>query len=75
VSTQNFAAGTYRFNAVVDDGVRVYVDDKLVIDEWFEHAGVTLTSDVTLSAGAHAVKVEYFEFGHTAQIYVWWEKK
>lgn len=74
-STQGFQAGTYRFFALVDDGVRLYVDDKLVIDEWFEHNGTTLFADVTLTAGVHSLKVEYFEFGHTAQIYVWWEKK
>jgi len=74
-SSQAFQAGTYRFFALVDDGVRLYVDGKLVIDEWFEHNGVTLVADVPMTAGAHAVKVEYFEFGHTAQIYVWWEKK
>jgi len=74
-SSQSFAAGTYRFNVIVDDGVRLYVDDKLVIDEWFEHNGTTLIADVAVTAGAHAVKVEYFEFGHDAQIYVWWEKK
>lgn len=75
VSTQVFQAGTYRFYALVDDGVRIFVDDRPVIDEWFEHNGTTLIGDVTLTAGAHNVKVEYFEFGHTAQIYVWWEKR
>jgi hypothetical protein len=74
-STQSFQAGAYRFFALVDDGVRVYVDDKAVIDEWFEHNGTTLFMDVTLTAGAHALKVEYFEFAHDAQIYVWWEKR
>jgi len=74
-STQTFQAGAYRFHALIDDGVRLYVDNTLVIDEWFEHNGVTLVGDVTLSAGSHSVTVEYFEFGHTAQIYVWWEKK
>jgi len=74
-SSQTFQAGTYRFFALVDDGVRLYVDNRLIIDEWFEHNGVTLSGDATLSAGTHAVTVEYFEFGHTAQIYVWWEKR
>ena len=74
-STQSFQAGTHRFFALVDDGVRLYVDNRLVIDEWFEHNGVTLFADVTLSAGVHALRVDYFEFGHEAQIYVWWEKR
>ena len=75
VSTQSFQAGTYRFFTLVDDGVRLYLDNKLVIDEWFEHNGSTLFGDKALTAGVHALKVEYFEFGHDAQIYVWWEKK
>jgi len=74
-STQNFQAGVYRFFALVDDGVRVYLDGKTVIDEWFEHNGTTLFADVNVSAGPHALKVEYFEFGHEAQIFFWWEKK
>jgi len=75
VSTQSFQAGAYRFFALVDDGVRLYVDGNLVIDEWFEHNGSTLFADVTLTAGVHALRVDYFEFGHDAQIYVWWEKR
>jgi len=74
-STQSFEAGAYRFFTLVDDGVRLYLDNQPVIDEWFEHNGNTLSADVALSAGVHALKVEYFEFGHDAQIYVWWEKK
>lgn len=74
-SVQNFQAGTYRFFALVDDGARIFVDDKPVVNEWFEHPGSTIFGDVTLTAGAHNVRVEYFEFGHTAQIYVWWEKR
>lgn len=74
-STQSFQAGTYRFFALVDDGVRIYVDDKLVLDEWYEHNSETISADVTLTAGTHSLKVEYFEFGHDAQIYAWWEKR
>ena len=74
-STQSFQAGTYRFFALVDDGVRIFVDDKPVVDEWSEHNGVTVFGDATLTAGTHVVRVDYFEFAHDAQIYVWWEKK
>ncbi|MGH2591890.1 MAG: PA14 domain-containing protein [Anaerolineae bacterium] len=75
VSTQSFQAGAYRFFALVDDGVRLYVDNQPVIDEWFEHNGSTLFSDRVLTAGVHSLTVEYFEFGHDAQIYVWWERR
>ena len=72
--SSNFQAGTYRFNVIVDDGVRVYMDGKLIIDQWFNHAGTTITTNVSVTAGKHDLVVEYFEIGHDAQIYVWWEK-
>jgi hypothetical protein len=56
-----FAAGTYRFTTVSDDGVRLYVDDQLYIDQWNDHAATTHTADVTLTAGAHTIRVEYYE--------------
>jgi LysM repeat protein len=75
VSSQSLQSGTYRFFALVDDGVRIYIDDLLVLDEWFGHNSTTIFADVPVSAGTHTIKVEYFEFGHDAQIYVWWEKR
>jgi len=56
-----FSAGTYRFTATSDDGMRVWVDDRLIVDMWYEHAPVTKTVDVKLSGGDHRIKVEYFE--------------
>ncbi len=75
VSTQYFSTGTYQFNAAVDDGVRIYVDDTLIVNEWTDHAGTTVIGTVGLGAGNHVVKVEYYEFGHQAKINVWWFKK
>lgn len=72
--TARFDAGIYRFHAVADDGVRLTVDGKLVIDEWANNPGTEFTSEVKLSAGNHAIKVEYYEFGYDAKIKVWWEK-
>ena len=55
-------SGTYAFGAIADDGVRVYLDGKLVADDWNEHAPRAATGQVTLEAGrAYDVKVEYFE--------------
>ncbi len=60
-ATHQFTAGTYRFTATSDDGVRVYVDNQPVIDKWFRQGATTYTGDVTLAAGAHNIKVEYYE--------------
>jgi hypothetical protein len=56
-----FGAGTYRFTAVADDGVRVFIDNALHLDKWIVQAPTTYTFDVTLAAGSHVVKMEYFE--------------
>jgi uncharacterized protein YraI len=70
---QSFASGgTYRFTATTDDGVRVYVDDRLVIDAWRDQLRTTVTGDITLTAGQHWVRVEYYEAGDQAVIYVSW---
>ena len=70
----DFAAGVYRFNVSVDDGVRLYVDDTVLIDEWRITAPITYTTSINLAAGAHRLKVEYYENTERAQIRVWWEK-
>ncbi|MFN8596401.1 MAG: PA14 domain-containing protein [Anaerolineae bacterium] len=76
VSTQYFAsAGVYTFNAIVDDGVRIYVDDNLIVNEWFDHPGTQAKGTASLTAGAHTVKVEYYDRGREAKIQVWWNKQ
>jgi hypothetical protein len=68
----DLAAGTYRFIATSDDGVRVYVDNSLIIDEWHDHAVRTFTADIALSAGHHLVTVEFYEnMGHAVAKLSW----
>lgn len=59
--TQTFEAGTYRFTATADDGVRVYLNDELIIDQWKDQAATTYTVDKILTAGPKDLKVEYFD--------------
>ncbi len=58
---RNVPAGTYRFSAWVDDGIRIYVDNQLLIDGWLAGTARNYQTDVNLSAGAHSVRVEYFQ--------------
>ena len=54
--------GKYRFGAIADDGVRVYLDGKLIAEDWSEHAPATVTGEVTLEAGrSYDIKMEYYE--------------
>ncbi|CDM65133.1 glycoside hydrolase family 3 C-terminal domain-containing protein [Pyrinomonas methylaliphatogenes] len=58
-------SGPYRIGAIADDGVRVYLDGKLLIDEWTpspNNQPRTLLKDVQLEAGrAYDVRIEYFD--------------
>jgi hypothetical protein len=66
VKTQTFAAGTYTFTVTADDGVRVYLDGALVIDQWKDQPPTTYTASRTVTAGSHELKVEYYENGGDA---------
>ena len=70
--TQNFGAGTYRFTARADDGIRVFVDGAPIIDKWFDQGPTTYNADLGLTAGNHTVIVEYFENGGGAVAEVSW---
>src|SRR5439155_15503578 len=55
-------SGKYRFGAIADDGVRIYLDGKLIAEDWTEHAPTTVTGEVTLEAGkSYDIKMEYYE--------------
>jgi len=50
--------GTWRFTVRTDDGVRLWVDSVLLIDQWHEQPQATYTADAPLGAGYHTVIVE-----------------
>jgi len=70
--TVNFAPGTYRFTVTGDDGVRLYIDGQLWIDQWHDQGATTYTADVSLSAGDHVVVFEYYENGGGAVALLSW---
>lgn len=59
--TFNLENGAYRLAARADDGVRVFVDDVLIINEWHPATPQTYTVDLNLPAGPHTIRVEYYE--------------
>jgi len=69
----DFNAGTYRFSMTTDDGARLWVDDNLVIDRWFDRAATTYTVDVALGAGSHDVEMEYYESAGGASARLTWQ--
>ncbi|MEZ4718762.1 MAG: alpha/beta fold hydrolase [Caldilineaceae bacterium] len=60
-TTTDLPAGTYRVSLWVDDGVRMWVDDVLVVDQWVEGTARNFITDINLVRGPHNVRIEYFE--------------
>ena len=68
-----FDEGTYRFYTRIDDGVRVYVDDELIIDSWRDGGFRLYSKDRAMWAGDHTVRVEYYERTQVSKVYFWWK--
>jgi PA14 domain len=68
-----FDAGQYAFSAVADDGVRVWIDDSPLIDAWRDQGATEYTATRALTAGEHAIRVEYYENGVDAVARFSWE--
>jgi len=69
-----FEDGLYRFRAVVDDGLRLTIDDVPVIDAWRDGARREVTADYALLSGSHRVRVEYYERSGQALVQLAWER-
>jgi hypothetical protein len=70
-----FESATYDFNVTADDGIRVYVDQSLILDKWFDQPTTTYKVSKTVNAGTHLVKVLYFENSQDAVAKVSWLKQ
>lgn len=57
----DFKEGTYKFVTKTDDGVRLYIDDQLIIDKWVLQTPTNNEIDHYVKAGSHAIKMEFFE--------------
>ncbi|MFN8491920.1 MAG: LysM peptidoglycan-binding domain-containing protein [Caldilineaceae bacterium] len=69
-----FSAGNYRFFVTVDDGLRLYVDNILVIDSWRVQPPTNYFGDIMLSPGNHSIRVEYYEETGGATIHLTWQR-
>ena len=54
--------GVYRFSARADEGVRVWINDELILDGWQGNTtDVLFTSEVHLGGGDYVIRVDYQE--------------
>jgi len=55
-------SGLYQLGMRSDDGVRLYLDDKLFIDDWRDRSARTVTAPVQLEAGRrYKIRIDYYD--------------
>ena len=67
-----FNYATYVFRAIADDGVRIYIDDQLVVDGWRDGYNDVTNRFFAVGAGIHTMRVEYYERTGNESLRVWW---
>lgn len=55
------AKKTYEFELISDDGSRLYIDNRLFIDNDGVHGANGIRKKITLTPGTHQIKVQYFQ--------------
>jgi hypothetical protein len=68
-----FSPGSYRFNVQSDDGVRVWLDDALLMDFWEPMKYERHYVEGVYLEGTHELRVSYYERAGGARIHFWWE--
>jgi beta-glucosidase len=68
------ATGVRRIGVEGNDGYRLWIDDKLVLDNWRKQSFGTKTVPVNLARNTeHAIRLEYFESTGNARVKLVWD--
>ncbi|GIH20397.1 beta-glucosidase [Rugosimonospora africana] len=68
------ATGSYQFSLNSDDGSRLFVNGKQVINNWFNQGPTTRTGTVTLTAGQPvSIEVDYYQAGGGSNVSLGWQ--
>jgi len=52
--------GNYTFSLLVDDGARLFIDDKPVVDAWYDSDSVEFKKSIFLTKGPHTIRLDYY---------------
>jgi hypothetical protein len=67
------SSGTWSFHVVSDDGARLWVDGRLIIDDWKVRGTEERTGSIELESGRKAeIRLEYFDCVSMAQAHLSW---
>jgi len=62
----------YTFHTLSDDGVRLWIDGRPVINNWGDHAATQNSGGISLKEGYHSLRLDFYENGGVAQIRLYW---
>jgi serine/threonine protein kinase len=62
----------YQFEAFSDDGVRLFIDDAVILADWTSHFRLKTSGGCYLEEGLHRVRLEYFEGREDALVTLSW---
>ncbi|HVW29133.1 MAG TPA: PA14 domain-containing protein [Polyangiaceae bacterium] len=64
---------TYTFETEADDGVRLWVNNQLLVDDFVDQGSTKVSGTIQLTAGQrYDIKVDYFQDGGGADVYLRW---
>ena len=69
----NFTSGNYTFTAIASDGLRLYVDGTLILNQWQDQTPSTWTVSRPMPEGNHLIVVEYYERTGQATAQLSWQ--
>ena len=72
-SNANIPAGTYDFTVVADGGVRLSVNNTVIIDDIANTGATTQTGTATITGGMTLLVLEFVEYAGTALVQITWQ--
>ena len=63
---------TYNLQTFSDNGVRLYIDGSLVIDNWVEHSPASNSVSQAMTAGKHDITIEFWENTGDSLLQLYW---
>ncbi len=64
--------GKYEFSTSSNDGSKLYIDNKLIVDNDGEHGVKQISGSCNLTKGRHQIRVEYFQSGGSKTLSVYY---
>lgn len=70
----NLIPGRYRFSVTADDGVRLWLNNALVVDRWVDQEATATFVEIDWAGGNLPAQVEYYEHGGGALVSFTWTR-